>query len=168
MLLVQVLFGGVDRSCDRFQVLALLQEVMIEEECCALAQVRVDLEAVVEEALQIAVDLRLRRRPALRLDVIDRLAMAVIELARQAQRCYFQRRLVHVRRFSVEHFDYHDSQRPDIDFLVVLHRPIDDFRCHPVRRADHRLSTAGPGPKLSAKPKISQFNIAGHAQQHIV
>lgn len=46
-----------------------------------------------------------------------------------------QRRLVKERRFAVDHLDYHDAQRPDVD-LGSVRQPRDYLGRHPVRCAN--------------------------------
>ena len=49
---------------------------------------------------------------------------------------YPQRILVEVGRFSIDHLNGHNSQRPEINFRAVLFAG-DHFGGHPVRSADH-------------------------------
>jgi hypothetical protein len=60
---------------------------------------------------------------------------------------------VQVRRFIFDHLDGHDSQRPDVDLCAVF-LLLDDFRCHPVRGADHRRSLRLLISEFGAEPKV--------------
>lgn len=47
-------------------------------------------------------------------------------------------------------------------------RPIDHFRCHPIRRANHGRPFATFGTDLSAESEIGQLDGAVHSEQNIV
>lgn len=49
-----------------------------------------------------------------------------------------KRRFVQIRRLSLDHFNGHDTQTPDINLSSVL-LPADNFRSHPVRCSNHGI-----------------------------
>ena len=49
-----------------------------------------------------------------------------------------------------------------------IYLPWDNLRCHPIWRADHRLSFVTVGRQLCAEAKVRQFDLTVHTQQHVV
>lgn len=64
-----------------------------------------------------------------------------------------QRGFRQVWRFTLNHFDGHNTQTPDIDLATILFAR-DHFGCHPVRRADHRVTLVVRVVDLSTEAKI--------------
>jgi len=46
--------------------------------------------------------------------------------------------------------------------------PRDDFGCHPVGRADHRLALVTVGRQLRAESEVSELHLAVHTEQNVV
>lgn len=75
-----------------------------------------------------------------------------------------QRRFIEKRRFSINHFNYHDSQGPNVDFRPIR-KSGDDFWTHPVGRPHQRLSLRQLMRDLGAEPEVGQLDIAVSSQQ---
>jgi hypothetical protein len=109
----------------------------------------VNLESEVEEVLEGGrqVVLLLDRRCAVGRDQIERA----------------QRRLGQVRRLAFNHLDSHDAQTPDVDLATVLFA-CDNFRSHPVGRANHGRTLHVGLVDLGAEAKIGELDVAVHAE----
>lgn len=79
-----------------------------------------------------------------------------------------ERILVQVRWFAFDHFDGHDTQRPDV-YLGTVFLASDDLGGHPIGCTDHRSPLRARRVRyLRAEPKVGQFDVSGHAQEHII
>jgi hypothetical protein len=61
--------------------------------------------------------------------------------------------LIEVRWLRFNHFNGHDTERPDVDLAAILFL-LDDLRCHPVWCADHGGALVALFGELSAKTEI--------------
>ena len=71
VFLVQIFLSRLDGQRNGLQAFALFEEVVLQQEISALPQIRVHLQAVMQEILEIRVNLGLRRRSTFGLDVVD-------------------------------------------------------------------------------------------------
>lgn len=78
-----------------------------------------------------------------------------------------QRWLVEERRLTVDHFDDHDAQRPDVH-LGTVRQTRDDFGRHPVRGTDQRFTFGQLLRHLRAEPKVGEFDPAVGGEQNRV
>jgi hypothetical protein len=62
--------------------------------------------------------------------------------------------LVEVGWLRLDHFDGHDTQRPNVDLGAIL-LLLDDFRSHPVRCTDHSGALGLGFSELGTETKIS-------------
>lgn len=135
-------------SDKRKVVISYLQQIM---RTCALLWVH--LECKVQEIAEN------RGQVVLLLDRWSAVGRDQIERA--------QWRFGQVGWLALDHLDRHDSQAPDVDFAAVF-LACDDFRCHPVRRANHGSALHVRFVDLCAEAKIGEFDVAFHAEQNIV
>lgn len=65
----------------------------------------------------------------------------------------FERLFVQVRRFGLDHLNSHDAEGPHIHFATIFFL-LDDFRCHPIRRANHSSALGFLIGKLGAETEV--------------
>lgn len=71
----------------------------------------------------------------------------------------FQRFLVQVWWLRLDHFDRHDTQRPDVDLGTILFL-LNHFGSHPVWRTDHGSTLRLGFGELSTETEIRYFRLA--------
>lgn len=135
------------------QTTPMLQKLMLAQLLGRRARLDVHAQAHAQETLELLAQLLrlLEARRAVRRNEVERL----------------ERLLVEVRRLRLDHFNRHDAQGPDVHFVAVL-LLLYDFRCHPVRCADHGGALVALLRELGAEAEIGDFDGAARGEEHVV
>ncbi len=127
------------------QTAAMLQEIMLKKLNCGSSAPDVDTETNRQECLQLFAQL-LRFLQAWR-------TISGNEIKR------FQGFLVEIWGFGLDHFDSHNTKRPNVNLRAVF-LLLDNFRSHPIRRSNHRGTFRLGFGELGAETKIGCVLLA--------
>jgi hypothetical protein len=132
---------------------AVFQEVVHKQLVCRRTALDVDTQTHRQESLELLAQL-----------------VGLLEAGRsvggnQVQR--LQGLLVQVGGLRLDHFNSHDTQRPDVDLGAVL-LLLDDFGSHPVGRADHGGTLRLGLSELGTEAEISNLDVSTAVEKNVV